>query len=225
MNDWHRLKRDSPSYTAIIRYLALVGAAGVGIVLGWRTLLAPQKIPPPVQTPGIITNNYSAVTEKAISVLETGVPSTAAGEVVRVGSPAPDFTLVDLAGVLHSLSDHLNQVVLINFWTTWCPPCREEMPALQETYDLYRENGFVVLGINWTEVDDREQIEPFIQELELTFPILLDTDSYVSEDLYQLLGLPTSVFVGRDGIVLEVFIGALQLENLSSKIQYMLKEI
>lgn len=223
MTDWRRLKRDSPWYILIIRYLALVGAVGAGIVLGWRTFLAPQKIT--IQTAEVLSANQPTRIPWTIAVQETGIPADSLGEAVRVGSPAPDFTLEDLTGELHSLSDHLDQVVLINFWTTWCPPCREEMPALQEAYDRYREQGFVVLGVNWTEVDDPDQIEPYIQELELTFPILLDTDSYVSEDLYQLLGLPTSVFVGRDGIVREVFIGALQLENLASKIQAMLKEI
>jgi thiol-disulfide isomerase/thioredoxin len=116
-------------------------------------------------------------------------------------------------------------VVLINFWTTWCPPCKEEMPALQEAYDRYQQRGFIVLGVNWTAVDDREQILPFVQELGLTFPILLDIDSVVSEDTYNLLGLPTTVFVDRNGIVTEVFIGALQLETLQLKIESMLEEI
>ncbi|MFV2045678.1 MAG: TlpA disulfide reductase family protein, partial [Anaerolineales bacterium] len=135
-----------------------------------------------------------------------------------------DFTLSDLAGSPHSLSDHQGQVVLINFWTTWCPPCREEMPALQETYERYRDRGFVVLGVNWTAVDDPDLVAPYVEELGLSFPILLDTDSAVSEELYQLLGLPTSIFVGRDGIVRQVFIGALELDTLEDKIVSMLEE-
>lgn len=218
MNDWRSLKRGSPS---IFRYLALGIAIGAGIILGWRTFSRPQELTS--QTTEVLSDTKSTGIARSVAVQETGVSVANLGEAVRLGSPAPDFTLVDLAGELHALSDHLGQVVLINFWTTWCPPCIEETPALQAAYDRYRENGFVVLGINWTEVDDREQIEPFIQELELTFPILLDSDSYVSEDLYQLLGLPTSIFVGRDGVVREVFIGALQLENLASKIQSMLE--
>ena len=176
MNDWRSLKRDPLPIVVIFRLLALVSAIGAGIVLGWRTFSTPQKSAPLNQSAEVSSNYNQSLTSRTIPIPETGVSAANSGEAVRLGSPAPDFTLTDLAGELYTLSDHLGQVVLINFWTTWCPPCIEEMPALQEAYDRYREQGFVVLGINWTEDDDREQIEPFIQELELTFPILLDIE-------------------------------------------------
>jgi peroxiredoxin len=98
------------------------------------------------------------------------------------------------------------------------------MPALQQTYERFKDEGFVVLGVNWTAVDDPDLVAPFVEELGLTFPILLDIDSNVSEELYQLLGLPTSIFVGRDGIVRQVYIGALELDTIESKIVSMLEE-
>lgn len=107
----------------------------------------------------------------------------------------------------------------MNFWTTWCPPCRYEMPALQNAYVRYRERGMVVLGVNLTELDEQPLIEPYITELEVTFPILLDTESRVSGQLYSVIGLPTSVFIDRTGVVREVYIGALPLAQLESKIE------
>lgn len=98
------------------------------------------------------------------------------------------------------------------------------MPALQEAFDKYQNQGFTILAINVIELDDVEEIEPFVLELGLTFPILLDEDSSVSEDLFNIIGLPTSVFVGRGGTVREIFIGALQLENLEAKIISLLEE-
>ncbi|OGO15913.1 MAG: hypothetical protein A2Z14_15035 [Chloroflexi bacterium RBG_16_48_8] len=163
-------------------------------------------------------------TPTLLTIPDQGTATPSSDFLVRVGYSSQDFTLEDLFGELHSLSEHQGQVVLINFWTTWCPPCKEEMPALQEVYDRYRDRGFIVLGVNWTEVDELEQIGPFVQELGLTFPILLDVDSSVSEDLYQLLGLPTSVFIGRDGIIRKITIGALQIETLETMIQSMLEE-
>jgi hypothetical protein len=98
------------------------------------------------------------------------------------------------------------------------------MPALQEVYERFQSQGFLVLGVNWTAVDDPDLVPTYVEELGLSFPILLDKESYVSEELYRLLGLPTSVFVGRDGIVNEVYIGALELDNLENKIQSMLED-
>jgi thiol-disulfide isomerase/thioredoxin len=93
------------------------------------------------------------------------------------------------------------------------------MPALQQLFESYREKGLVILGINLTEIDDLELVEPYRQELGLTFPILLDVESVVSEGPYNILGLPTSVFIDRQGIVREVYIGALPLPELESKVQ------
>jgi peroxiredoxin len=197
----------------------------VGTYLGWEFFLSPEQPSEAEPTPTTAVLRSSAVSKPDIVVQTTGTPSSSLGNAVRVGSLAPDFTLPDLDGLPGSLSDYRGDVVLINFWTTWCPPCRVEMPALQKAYEKYHEQGFTILGINWTEVDERSQIEPFVQEFGLTFPILLDINSDVAGDLYQLLGLPTSIYVDRNGIVDEVFIGALQLKTLETKIQSLLEEI
>lgn len=205
--------------------LLFMGAVAFGILLGWRLFLAPERDAEPentgqTQSPG----TQAATSPTQIPVQSVGTAAAGLGRAVRVGSPAPDFELEDLNGETWRLSSHLGQVVVINFWTTWCPPCRLEMPALQAAYERFGEDGFLVLAVNWTAVDDREAIEPYVEELGLTFPILLDTESRVSEELYNVLGLPTSVFVGRDGTVSEVFIGPIPLDQMEAKVDALLEE-
>ena len=120
------------------------------------------------------------------------------------GFAAPDFTLETLDGPAMTLSDLRGQVVLINFWTTWCPPCRAEMPAIQEVYDQYRDQGFTVLAVDLMESD--AQVMDFVEEMELTFPILMDRDEGVSER-YRIKSIPTTYFVDRSGVIQDIVIG------------------
>lgn len=224
MPDRSRLRSNSSETKAILRTIGLALSVVAGLFLGWRLFIAPptSSIPTPTQTLG--ENSVQSTAETRVPVPSTGAPSSRLGQAVRVGSPAPDFTLPNLDGDPLSLNMFRGDVVLINFWTTWCPPCREEMPALQEAYENYMDEGFTVLAVNWTQVDDPEQVEPFVRELGLTFPILLDERGEVSEGLYNLLGLPTSVFVDRGGNVREIFIGPLQLDSLDARIQILVEE-
>ena len=199
----------------VARWLSFLAAVGLGAALGWRLFLAPGEEPaaaPPT------------IPDLADLVQATGSPAADLGSAVRVGSPAPDFTLLSLAGPPVSLHEQQGKVVLVNFWTTWCPPCREEMPALQRAYENLADEGLMVLGVNWTQVDNLADVEAFVAELGLTFPILLDTESLVSEDRYQVLGLPTSVLIGRDGTVRAIRIGILDLPELESTLQVFLSE-
>jgi peroxiredoxin len=199
----------------VARWLSFLAAVGLGAALGWRLFLAPgaeQAAAPPT------------IPDLADLVQATGTAAPALGASVRVGSPAPDFTLFSLAGPPMSLHEQQGKVVLVNFWATWCPPCREEMPALQRAYERLADQGLMVLGVNWTQVDHLADVEAFVAELGLTFPILLDSDGVVSEDLYQVLGLPTSVLIGRDGTVRAIRIGILDLQELESTLQVFLSE-
>lgn len=142
----------------------------------------------------------------------------------REGFLAPEFTLATLDGTKVTLSDLRGKIVLINLWATWCPPCRAEMPALENAYEQYRDSGVVILGINVTYQDSERDIPPFVEEFELTFPILLDRDGSVST-LYQLRGLPTTFFVNREGIIRTVVVGGPMSETfIRSKIEALLKE-
>jgi cytochrome c biogenesis protein CcmG, thiol:disulfide interchange protein DsbE len=212
-----RLGKQRSEARRIVQALTFVAALAIGGLLGWILFLAPRKgeeleATLPLGTAGIPD-------QQAFIVETTGTPASSLGGVVRVGSIAPDFSLPDLNGEMHSLGEHRGEAVILNFWTTWCPPCRFEMPALQQAYERYSDQGFVILAVDLTESDDRDLVGPYREELGLTFPILLDLESTVSGDLYRVLGLPTSVFIDRGGIVREIFIGALPLDELEDKVQ------
>ena len=143
----------------------------------------------------------------------------------REGFLAPDFTLDTLDGKKVTLSELRGEIVLINLWATWCPPCRAEMPALENAYEQYKDSGVVILGLNVTNQDSEKDIPLFVDEFGLTFPILLDRDGSVSA-LYQLRGLPTTYFVNREGIIRTVVVGGPMNETfIRSKIEALLQEI
>ena len=127
-----------------------------------------------------------------------------------VGSPAPNFELRDLYGETWRLSDQQGKVTLINFWATWCAPCRLEMPAIQERADQY-PSDLAVLAVNFDE--SPEKVQSFMDELGLRFAVLLDPGAKV-QDLYQVRGYPTSFFVDETGKVRFQHIGILSEEQL-----------
>lgn len=106
-----------------------------------------------------------------------------------------DFTLTDLAGKNWSLSSLRGKVVLVNFWATWCPPCRKEMPDLESLYQQYEQKGLVILAIS---DEETAKVKPFIDERKITYPVLLDPGRKVN-DLFQIAGIPKSFVYNRDG--------------------------
>jgi len=142
----------------------------------------------------------------------------------QVGFAAPDFTLDTLDGGTITLFELRGQPVLINLWASWCPPCRAEMPALDEVYRKYRDEGFVVLAVNTTYQDSIDGARDFARAYDLSFPIPLDRDGAVSQR-YRLQALPTSYFVGRDGVIRDIVIGGPMSEALiASKVEGLLAE-
>lgn len=139
----------------------------------------------------------------------------------QIGYSAPDFTLSDLTGTPVSLRGLKGQVVLINIWATWCPPCRAEMPTIQATYEQYRARGFVVLAVN--QAEDSGTVAAFMQQYGLTFPALLDSDSVVSRS-YQVRVLPSSFFVDRMGVVRVVYFGPMPRSVISGTIEQLVQE-
>lgn len=131
----------------------------------------------------------------------------------QTGFLAPDFTLETIDGEIITLSDLRGKGVLVNLWASWCVPCRREMPAMQNIYDQYKDQGFVVLAVNITSQDSLTAAKQFVEEYGLTFPILLDTNGVVAK-LYQLRAFPSSFFIDKDGIIQEVVIGGPMAEAL-----------
>jgi peroxiredoxin len=123
---------------------------------------------------------------------------TVATGAVTPSAGAPDFTLPSVGGPNLRLQEQRGRVVMVNFWATWCGPCREEVPHLSRLYDKYRASGFVVLGVNID--DDPLKAASVAAQLGMHFPVLLDTDKKVSR-LYDLSTMPSTVLIDRDGRV------------------------
>ncbi|MEW6739417.1 MAG: peroxiredoxin family protein [Nitrospirota bacterium] len=128
---------------------------------------------------------------------------------------APDFTLNDINGKKVNLSEFRGKAVLLNFWATWCGPCRAEMPSLNNLYNEYKDKGLVVLAVS---VDASEKpVKSFARELKLTFPVLMDKDKAVSFDEYAVLGLPTTFLIDRNGVVIEKIMGEREWDSPQMK--------
>jgi thiol-disulfide isomerase/thioredoxin len=129
---------------------------------------------------------------------ETTNETTTATRGPQVGSLAPEFNLVNLEGNYISLDSFRGKPVLLNFWATWCSPCRIEMPYLQRIYDEWTDKGLVLLTVNIGE--SITVAKNFMQENGFTMPVLLDS-SRVTLDRYQITGIPTTYFIDKDGII------------------------
>jgi peroxiredoxin len=121
----------------------------------------------------------------------------------NLGTPAPDFALTDLDGEKVNLSDYKGRVVLIDFWATWCPPCRDSIPFLENLYLKYKDNGFVVIGISFDE--NIEMVKRFKERYNMTYPILMG-EEWIKND-YGVTGVPETFIIGRDGILKSKHIG------------------
>ena len=140
------------------------------------------------------------------------VPSLGKGEratnntdPLSVGDIAYDFTLQDLDGHSHTLSQFRGQPVIINFWATWCAPCRIEMPELQAAYERYQDNGLVILAVDNDESPDAVRAF-FHDEMDLTFTPLLDDGAEIS-DLYSVFNFPSTYFVNAEGEITAIHFG------------------
>jgi len=119
--------------------------------------------------------------------------------------PAPDFAVPDLAGRAVRLSALRGKVVLVNVWTTWCPPCRDEMPSMQKLYDRMQGRDFELLAVSQDEAG-KSAVEPFVREMKLSFPILVDPKREVG-DRFGVWGYPETFVIDRNGLVVERVIG------------------
>lgn len=134
-------------------------------------------------------------------ILILAAPMTQA---VTANGPAANFTLKSASGENVRLSEHRGEVILINFWASWCGPCRQEMPQLEALQQKYSPLGFTVFGINVEQ--DRERADKILRDIPVSFPVLFDDDNTVSE-LYQVDAMPVTVLVDRSGNIRAVHRG------------------
>lgn len=152
---------------------------------------------------------------------DRGQPSAAAADPPApiVGRLAPDFTLKTLDGQTVTLSELRGRPVLINFWASWCGPCRLEMPHLQAAYEQYQDKGFTVIAVDVKFDEGPEAVRAFIDELGLTFLVVKDETGAVEIDKYNVLGYPTSVFIDRDGVIQYVHRGPMTKDFIEDKLK------
>ena len=135
------------------------------------------------------------------------------------GFIAPDFILNDLTGNQYQLSALEGNIIIVNVWASWCKPCQYEMPAMQKIYDKYKDDGLILLAVNNTSQDNYSDVLNFVDENNLTFPILLDLEGFVSKQ-YQVQALPSTFFIDKTGKISEIIIGGPMSETLiESKIK------
>ena len=137
--------------------------------------------------------------------------ATGRSGMTRIGKPAPQFAMQLLDGGEFRLSDHEGRPLVINFWASWCPPCRQESPAFERQWRRYRDTGIQFVGVDIQ--DDVSDAEAYVREFGLTFPNGLDPDGKITID-YGVIGLPVTFFVGSSGIVEGRWVGAIPEEKL-----------
>ena len=145
---------------------------------------------------------------------EAGNPVAATGRPV-VGSLAPDFTLTDLDGNSVRLADFRGQAVFLNFWATWCPPCRAEMPDIEALHRKYRDRGVVVLGVDLRESEST--VRTYLERGGYTWTFLIDTTGRVAS-AYRVSAIPTSFFIDREGVIRAVVIGGMTASTMEARL-------
>ena len=135
---------------------------------------------------------------------------------VQVNFPSPELTLSDMRGISHSLADYRGQVVLVNLWATWCPPCKEEMPTLQAFYEKHEKNGLMIIAVN--DGDPTADVLQFVEDYGLTFPVWLDPTYLATEQAFKTLNLPSSFVIDRDGTTRLMWVGGINRAMLEKHV-------
>lgn len=136
-------------------------------------------------------------------------------EPLVIGKPAPDFSLTDLNDKPYRLSDFRGKVVFLNFWATWCAPCREEMPSMEILNKNFEKDGLVILAVSIDRVTTTKDIPPFVKSMNLTFPVLIDSWGQTDKP-YKRMGVPETFIIDQQGIIREIVIGPRDWSRLDS---------
>ncbi|MCL4489153.1 MAG: TlpA family protein disulfide reductase [Chloroflexi bacterium] len=146
----------------------------------------------------------------------TGAGSSSRPTTVKVGQAAPEINLKSLTGDQIVLSQLQGRPVIVNFWATWCGPCREEFPTLVRKYKQYQNQGLVIIGVNYQDENSDDGVRTFMRNTLVNFPIVRDQDGRVGE-MYRISGLPTSIFIDRKGIVRDIIVGGPMTDDFVDK--------
>jgi len=141
----------------------------------------------------------------------------------RADYAAPNLALTDLDGRPVSLQDYRGQVVLVNLWATWCPPCKEEMPALETFYRKHKDNGFTIVAIN--DGEPIGDVLQFVEEYGLSFPVWLDPTYTATEKAFKTINLPSSYVINREGQVVLRWVGGVNYRNLDKYVTPIIEEL
>jgi thiol-disulfide isomerase/thioredoxin len=150
---------------------------------------------------------------RAVSIAWAALTTTALLSSQTLGSAAPDFTLKTLGGDTARLSTFKGRPVFLNFWASWCVPCRAEMHDIIAAYNAHKDQGLTVLAIDLTDQEHRKDVQKFVNELAMPFPVLLD-EKGKTRQRYALRGVPTSVFIDVQGVVRLVNPGPITNETI-----------
>jgi cytochrome c biogenesis protein CcmG/thiol:disulfide interchange protein DsbE len=143
--------------------------------------------------------------------LVSKAPVTGLSGITRVEKPAPEFAMPTFDGGTFRLSDHLGKPIVINFWASWCPPCRDEALVLEEAWRGYAPQGVVFVGVDIQDVED--DAAAYLREFGITYPNGRDVDGKITVD-YGVIGLPVTFFISKDGTVVRRWVGAVRPAEL-----------
>lgn len=165
----------------------------------------------------------SLIIAAVIRIAQNTSPQTDLSAVpVKVNYAAPQLDLTDTTGNPVSLASYRGQVVLVNLWATWCPPCKAEMPAFESFYRKYMDEGFVIVAIN--DGDPTPDVLQFVEDYKLTFPIWLDPTYIATEQAFKTLNLPSSFVIDREGTIVLSWVGGTNLKTLEKYVTPVIME-
>lgn len=159
-------------------------------------------------TTSIVTNTQP--TSKLQTIVDTAVSTG-----LNKGQVAPDFELQSVIGTNTKLSDYRGKVVILNFWASWCPPCKAEIPELVNYYETHKNEQIEIVGVNLTKSESNPSVvKDFVKNNSMTFPILLDEQGKIG-DLYQTITIPTSYIIDKNGVIQDKYVGAMSYETIN----------